>query len=188
MIRRMCLRSRQAIRFDRIAKVISENTAAWIEMIALGLAMRARKSVWCKTSSLGWKFLIFACICSTSVNPCSAKGLSMLRTCCVPAGVSYFAMQANFHHMERYPQLHYTGTIAPTEAGDTWAGRLGIWITNPSFQIQLGGLSGRDLLLMDFQLAVCFVTSDLAAIRRREPVLSGVARKDRERVRTGSRV
>jgi uncharacterized SAM-dependent methyltransferase len=23
-------------------------------------------------------------------------------------GVSYFAMQANFHHMDRYTQLHYT--------------------------------------------------------------------------------
>ena len=89
-------------------------------------------------------------------------------------GVSYFAMQANFHHMDRYPQLHYTPERSHRRRVVTmFGGTVGNLDNEPKFfKYNLIGCHQGDLLLMDFQLAYAS-TSDLDAIRRREPVFSG---------------
>ena len=93
---------------------------------------------------------------------------------CNQHGVSYFAMQANFHHMERYPQLHYTPERSHRRR---LVSMLGGTIGNLDnelkfFKYNLVGCHSGDLLLMDFQLAYAS-TTEPDAIRRCDPLLSG---------------
>ncbi len=161
---------------DRVAEVISKNTRGMgIEMIALG-AGDAREEVRLvqeivarmETPDLRLYLLDIS-------QPLLSEGFKHAAdVLCNQHGVSYFAMQANFHHMDRYPQLHYTPERSHRRRLVTLLGRtIGNLDNEPKFfKYNLIGCQEGDLLLMDFQLAYA-PTSDLTAIRRREPVLSG---------------
>ncbi|HNF96379.1 MAG TPA: L-histidine N(alpha)-methyltransferase [Pseudomonadota bacterium] len=161
---------------DRIAKVISENTRGMgIEMIALG-AGDAREEVRLVQDIVARMEIPDLRLYLLDISqPLLSEGFKHAAdVLCSQQGVSYFAMQANFHHMERYPQLHYTPERSHRRRLVTLLGRtIGNLDNEPKFfKYNLVGCQEGDLLLMDFQLAYAS-TSDLAAIRRREPVLSG---------------
>ena len=161
---------------ERVAEVICDNSrGSGIEMIALG-AGDSREEVRLVQNIVARMELPDLRLYLLDISqPLLSEGFKHAADVLYnQQGVSYFAMQANFHNMDRYTQLHYTPERSHRRRLVTMLGRtIGNLDNEPKFfKYNLIGCHPGDLLLMDFQLA-CAPVSDPDAIRRRESVLSG---------------
>jgi transcriptional regulator with XRE-family HTH domain len=87
-------------------------------------------------------------------------------------GVSYFAMQGNFHHLPRYTQLNYTPTRSHRRRVATVFGGT---LANLEHEVQffrhsLSGMAPGDLAVLHMQIGVA-LPSEPDVIRRLEPAL-----------------
>lgn len=159
---------------EKVAQVICEQSrGTGIEMIALG-AGDAREEVRLVQNIVARMELPDLRLYLLDISqPLLSEGFKHAAdVLCNQRGVSYFAMQANFHHMDRYPQLHYTPERSHRRRVVTMLGRTIGNLDNEQkfFKYNLIGCHPGDFLVMDFQLAYASA-ADPDAVRRCDPLL-----------------